>query len=157
MSTTPLSLQSPEIRVFWKQRGVCLLMFLLFVSETSQYPSCLCLQEVTLFVRLDGKHPSSGYIISRFDFSQINKIEDFVFNPGFVLQMFCFSRLFVISSSFFSCGFLSCTGSLFCLNACCLSAGRHTLFQHISSLTVNSFRNFNLYITEVIGHHIEVQ
>ena len=31
--------------------------------------------------------------------------------------------------------------------SCCLSAGCHTLFQHISSSTVNSFWNFNLYVT----------
>ena len=79
-------------------RGICLLIFLLFVLETSQYPSGFCLQEVTLFVRLDGEHPTSGYIISRFDLPQINKIENFIVNPGFVLQVFCFSKLFVISS-----------------------------------------------------------
>ena len=54
--------------------------------------------EVTLFVRLDGEHPSSGYIISRFDLPQINKIENFVVYPGFVLQVFCLSKLFVIPS-----------------------------------------------------------
>ena len=69
-------------------RRICLLIFLLFVLETSQYPSCLCLTEVALFVCLDGEHPSSGYMISPFDLCQINKIEDFVVNPGIVLLMF---------------------------------------------------------------------
>ena len=46
-------------------RGMRLLIFLLFVLETSQYPSGLCLEEVTLFIRLDGEHPSSCHTISR--------------------------------------------------------------------------------------------
>ena len=48
-------------------------------------------------------------------FSQINKIDDFVVNPEFVLLVFCFSKLFVISSYFLSWGFLSCTRSSFAL------------------------------------------
>ena len=44
---------------------------------------CFCFEEVTLLVRLDGEHPSSGYITSRFDLPQINKIEKFIVNPGF--------------------------------------------------------------------------
>ena len=123
---------------------------------TSQYPSCLCLEEVPLFVRLDGEHPSSGYIIPWFDLPQINMNENFIVNQGFVLQVFGISKLFVISSHFLSWVFLSCTGSPFCLDSSCLSASRHTLFQHISSSTVNSFCNSNLYATEVIGHLIEV-
>ena len=83
-------------------KGICLLIFLLSVLETSQYPSCLCLEEVTLFVLLDGKHRSSGYTIPRFDRPQINKIENFIINPGFVFQVFRFSKLFVISSYFLS-------------------------------------------------------
>ena len=80
-------------------RRICLLTILLFVLETSQYPSCL--EEVTLFVRLDGKHPHSGYIIPRFDLPQINKIENLIIHPGFVFLVFCFSKLFVTSSYFF--------------------------------------------------------
>ena len=38
-------------------RGIRLLIFLLFVLETSQYLACFHLEEVTLFVRLDGEHP----------------------------------------------------------------------------------------------------
>ena len=94
---------------------ICLLIFLLFVLETSQYQSFLCLEEVALFVRLDGEHPSSRNIISRFDLPDINKIENFIVNPGFVIQVFCFSELFVLSSWFFNWGFLSCTGSPFCV------------------------------------------
>ena len=66
-------------------RWIRRLIFLLFVSETSQYPSFLSLKEVALFVRLDGEHPSSAYIISRFDLPQMNKIENFIVKPGFVL------------------------------------------------------------------------
>ena len=77
-------------------------MFLLFVLETSQYPSCLCLKEVTLFARLGGEDTSSGCIISRFDLPQIKKIENFIVNPGIVLLVFCSSKLFVVSSYFFS-------------------------------------------------------
>ena len=140
-----------------ESRWICLVIFLLFISETSQYPSCLCLEEITLFVRLDGKHPSSGYVIPRIDFPQINKIENCIVNQGFVLQVFCFSKLFVISSYFFSWGFFSCAGSLFGFISCCPSVGCPTLFQHISSLTINFFWYVNLKITEVISHLMEVQ
>ena len=64
-------------------RRIGLLMFLQFVLETSQYPSCLCLKEVTMFVH------SFGYIISRFVSPQINKIEKFIIQPICV-----FSRCF---------------------------------------------------------------
>ena len=78
-------------------RGICLLISLLLVLETFQYPFCFCLEEVALFVRLDGEHPYSGYMISRFNLCQMNKIEEFVVNPGFLLLVFCFSKLLVIN------------------------------------------------------------
>ena len=46
-------------------REIRLLIFPLFVLETFRYSSGLCLEEITLFVRLDGAHPSSGHILSR--------------------------------------------------------------------------------------------
>ena len=61
--------------------GICLLIFLLFVLEASQYPSCFCLQEVTLFVRLDGEHRSSGNITSGITLLQVNKIEKLKCQP----------------------------------------------------------------------------
>ena len=75
---------SSEICVLWKQ-GIWLLIFLLFVLETSQNPSSLCLKEVTLFVRLDGEHPSSGYIIFRLDFLQVDEIKNLIVDAEFVL------------------------------------------------------------------------
>ena len=66
-------------------RQISLLIFLLFVLGTSQSPSCLCPEEVPLFFCLDGEQPSSVYIISLFDLSQINKIENFVVNPRFCI------------------------------------------------------------------------
>ena len=117
-------------------RGICLLIFLLFVSETSQYPSCLCLEKVSLFVRLDGEHPSAGYIISRFDLPQINKIENFIVNPRFVFQ----HPLTSLAKASFRARDL-----LVAFILAAFSAGRHTSFQHISSSTVNSFWNFKLF------------
>ena len=67
-------------------RGIRLLIFLLFVLETSQHPSGLCPEEITLFVRLDGEHPSSGHIISRLDLPHVDEIKILVVNPGSVLQ-----------------------------------------------------------------------
>ena len=128
-------------------KGICLLIFHLFVLETSQYPSCLCLEEVSLFVRLDGKHPSSGYVIPRFDLPQSNKIENFTINRGLTFPVFCFSKMIVLSFYFLSWGFFSCTGSPVCFKSCSLFAGCHTLFQHISSLTTKSLWYLNLYIT----------
>ena len=75
---------SSEIQVLWKQ-GSCLLIFLLFVLETSQYPSGLCLEEVTLFFRLDGEIPSSDHIIFGFNLPHIDEIKHLVVNRGFVL------------------------------------------------------------------------
>ena len=54
-------------------RRICLLMLLLFVLVTSQCPSGLCLEEVALFVCLDGEHPSSGHIISRFNLPHVDR------------------------------------------------------------------------------------
>ena len=61
-----------------------------------------CLQEVGFFVYLVGEQPSSGYIFSWFDLSQINMIENFVVNPRFVFRVCRLNQLFIISSSFLS-------------------------------------------------------
>ena len=61
------------------------MIFLLFVLETSRYPSGLCLEEVTLFVRLDGEIPSSNHVISRLNLPHIGEIKNLVVNPRFVL------------------------------------------------------------------------
>ena len=85
-----------------ESRRLCLLIFLLFVLETSRYTSCLCLEEITLFGRLHGNRPSSSYVIPRFDLPQINKIENLIINQGITFQEFCFGKMFVISCYFFS-------------------------------------------------------
>ena len=77
-------------------------MFLLFVLETSEYPSGLCPEEVTLSVCLDGEHPSSGHIISWLDLPHVDEIKNLVDNPGSLLQMFRLSKLFVVSSYFWT-------------------------------------------------------
>ena len=46
-------------------RGIGLLVILLCVLQTSQYPSGLCPEEVALLVSLDGEHPSTGHIVVR--------------------------------------------------------------------------------------------
>ena len=43
---------------------------------------------------------SSGHIVFRLDLLQASEIKKLVVNPRFVLQMFCFSKLFVVSSYF---------------------------------------------------------
>ena len=138
-------------------KEICLLIFLMFFWETSQYPFCLCLEEVTLFVGLDGEHPSFGYIIPRFDLPQINKIKNFIVNLGVVLQAFYLNKLFVLSFYFLSWGSLSCTGSPCRPHSCCSAAGGHRPFQHVSISTINSIWNINYEITDVVGHLIEVQ
>ena len=79
-------------------RRICLLTFLLFVLKTSQYPPGFCLEEVTLFVCLDGEHPSPSHIISRLNLPHVDEIKNLVINPGFLLLVLCFSKLFVVSS-----------------------------------------------------------
>ena len=71
--------------------------------------------------------------------------------------MFCFFKLFVLSSYFLSWCFLSCTRSHFGSCSCCSSAGSHTAFQHVFGSTVNSFWNFNFHDTGVVGPLIEVE
>ena len=71
--------------------------------------------------------------------------------------MFCFSKLFAVSSYFLSWCFLSCTGSHLGSCSCCPSAGSHTSFQHVLGSTVNSFWTYNSHTTEVVGPLIEVQ
>ena len=41
----------------------------------------LCLEEVVLFVRLDCEHPSSGHMIFRFDFPEVDEIKKPRFQP----------------------------------------------------------------------------
>ena len=120
-------------------RRIGLLTLLLLVLDTSQYPSGFCLEEVTLFVRVDREHPSSGHIIFRLDFLQIDEVKNLVVNQRSVLPMLCFSKLFEVSSYLLSWCFFSCTGSPFGSCSCCSSAvGSHTSFQHVSSSPVNS-------------------
>ena len=77
-------------------------VILLFILETSQYPSGLCPEEVALLVGLDGKYPSSRHIVLRFDLPQINEIKNLIVNPRFPLEVFRFSNLLVVSSYFLS-------------------------------------------------------
>ena len=83
-------------------RGINLRVFFLFVLETSQYPSGLGPEEVALFVRLDGEHPSSCHILSRLELPHVDEIKNFVVNPRSVVRMFCFSELYSASSYFLS-------------------------------------------------------
>ena len=72
-------------------RRIRLLICLLFVLETSQYPSGLRPEGVTLFSRLDGEHPSSGHIISRLNLPRVEGIkylrcQPWICTPNVVLQ-----------------------------------------------------------------------
>ena len=84
-----------------RSRGISLLVFLLLVLESSSYPSG-CPEEVALLVGLDGDYPSSGYVVSRLDLPHINEVKNLIVSPGFVLMMFSFSKLLVITSYFLS-------------------------------------------------------
>ena len=75
-------------------------VILLLVLETSQYPSSLRPEEVALLVSLDGKYPSSGHIILRFELPHINEIKNLIISSGFPLEVFRFSKLLVVSSYF---------------------------------------------------------
>ena len=81
-------------------KGIGLLVILLPVLGTSQYPSGLCLEEVALLVILDGEHPLSGHTVVWFDLPHVNGIKDLTVNPRFVLKMFRFSKLFVVTLHF---------------------------------------------------------
>ena len=57
-------------------RRICQQVLLLFVLETSQYPSGLRPEEVALLVGFNGKYPSTCYVILWFFLPQINEIEN---------------------------------------------------------------------------------
>ena len=78
------------------------MVILLLVLESSYSPSDFCLEEVALRVSLNGEYPSSVYIVSRFALLHINEIKNLIVNPRFVLMMFSFNKLFVITSYFLS-------------------------------------------------------
>ena len=48
------------------------------------------------------EHPSSCHIISRRNLPCVHDIKNLVVNSGFVLEMFCFNKLFTVSSYFLS-------------------------------------------------------
>ena len=100
------------------------------------------LQVIVLLVLETSQYPSGlcpeeGAVL-RFDFFQINEMKNLIVIPGFPLEVFRFSKLLVAPSYFRRC-FLSCTGSP--LGPC--------------SLTVNSFREFNLCAAGIVDHFIE--
>ena len=74
-------------------KGIGLLVLFLRVLEASQHSSGFCLEEVALFIRLDGEHASSRHILFRFDLPHVDEIKNLIINPRFVFKMFCFSNL----------------------------------------------------------------
>ena len=48
------------------------------------------------------EHPSSCHIISRHNLPYVHDVKNLVVNSGFVLEMFCFNKLFTVSSYFLS-------------------------------------------------------
>ena len=83
-----------------RSRRISLQVILLFVLESSQHPSRLCLEEVALLVGFNGKFPSSCHVILRIELPQINEVKNFIVNPGFPLEVFRSSKLLVVSSYF---------------------------------------------------------
>ena len=73
-------------------------VILLFVLESSKYPSCLRPEEVALFVGLDGKYPSTCHVILRTELPQINEVKNLVVNQQFPLELFRSSKLLNVSS-----------------------------------------------------------
>ena len=136
-------------------KGIRLLRFLCLSLETSQYPSGFCLEEVTLFVRLDGEHPSSSHLFSRLNLPHIDEIKNLVVNPGSVFKMFWFRKLFAVTFNFLGCllPFVHEISS-WPLFRGCLSAGGHTAFQHVSGSTGQLHLGLQL-CARVVGHFIE--
>ena len=63
----------------------------------SHYLSSLRPEEVALFAGLDGRYPSFGHIILRFD---LTKSKNLIVSPRLPLEMFRFNKLLVVSSYF---------------------------------------------------------
>ena len=80
-------------------RGISLWVFFLFVLETSQYQSGLCSGELScLSVLMVSTHRPVTYFLG-LNFLMSMRSKNLVANPGSVLQMFRFSKLFVVSST----------------------------------------------------------
>ena len=108
-------------------RGIGLLVILLLVLETSQYPSGLCSEEVALHVGLEGEDPSFGYIVLRFDLPSDQR-GNLIVNPGFPLDVFRFNKLT-------ACGILVLPGLTF-------------LFVHKASFLLLILRLFQQVATQ---------
>ena len=109
-----------------RSRRICPQVLLLFLLESSQYSSLLCLEEVALLVGFNGKYPSTCHVI---------------------LRSHCQSRISTRCVSFqqTACSILILPGlTLLFVHEIAFwlfpaaSPGSHATFQHVSGLIVNS-------------------
>ena len=63
------------------RRRVNLLVHLLFVLKTLENPSCVALQELSVFISLQGKDPTSLDKVPGRMFSHVDEIIDIVLHP----------------------------------------------------------------------------
>ena len=97
-----------------------MLLILLLVQESLQNPPCLHLDEVAIFVPLNGKYPSSSDKVLARLLSEINKLKNIVVHPGLVLLEFRFKELLEILLLVGRSSFL--TRTIRSLELCCLVA-----------------------------------
>ena len=65
----------------------------LLVLETSEYPPCLALLKVAIFVVLDRQHPTSCDVVFDGERSCVHKVENVMLPPAFVLRLLCLRKL----------------------------------------------------------------
>ena len=61
-----------------------MLLVLLFVLVTPQYPSCLALLKTAIYISFDPKNPTASTIVAMRDLAKIDKIEHIVLSPDLV-------------------------------------------------------------------------
>ena len=92
----------PKSGPLWKQGKPSADIPSVFLGNLSVPFWPLPLKKIPLMIRLDGEHPSSCHTNSRLNLLHVDEIKNIVVNLGFVLKVFCFSELFVVSSYFLS-------------------------------------------------------
>ena len=68
---------------------------------SSEDPTSLGLQEVTVLVSLEGKDPATGDPIPDMTLSCVDQVEHFIVKPRFALEKLGFKELLLISSCLF--------------------------------------------------------
>ena len=136
---------SPEILVLW-MLGILSSSNLFVFLRNLAMPIQSFPGEVALFVGLDGEKPSSCEVL-RFELPHVNEVNNLIVNPGFALEVFCFSKLLAATPL---CGVTLLWDFFFWLPQVAIQSS-------MSGLIVNSVWELNSCPAGIIDHFFEAQ